>query len=873
MSTQPTEFTFELNRTKRIKIGEIEFEIHGATDDGQVHVFLSGINVTKKSGNKQIVPLKEKFLTRLFLPHFANKDEESFYYFEDSGYTKMAVGQEFYSISLNDTKNLYNSQYSADERNAIIDDVDDNGVNPKPSGIPPDDEGSSGNILIPTEGTGKITHSIGQFQGVDKSYRAYRVPIPLKDSIYSAYGGLILLFSAVLLGVVAFIKFSEETDDDVKEYFKLKRAERKIKEQKTKARLKQRISEGKLEIQKQKTEKRIKTSEFEENEATQIEDLLKKREKKILSKPTRSDRAKTSKELLNEIEEKQRVSKIISGDQSIGEGGVQIGEMTLGSSSGKVAEEGIKQVGGIGKQIVSSGGRIIEKAIPDVGRVGGTVIKGTTDIIKEGVGQTGKIIQTGVKGELLQSGIKGVTDITKETTKLGVEGFKELRKERERKEKEKIEKEKFDKKLKIEKEKLDIQRERFLKPKNAENFRRKWKQRMEPTIKQVKLPTGEIVQQQLPVIGSEILSTREITEDEIIKEDEEEGKKLEQEFMKKDVIVKDPSLTIPRKLLVKKFIRKKIRDASRTKDKFQKLIQKLFKSEKLIKFKNIFTKKKKGEDLEPEEVRLLKETEDELEDFNFEQAEETTDIIEIPEKDIVETYYEFEKSDADFKNKLSQEELISTDEDKQEKWINMTEKLESDNPWFEKFDNVDKGDSNAIEKLLWYSKSNSRYVDPQLSFNIPKNLKTIHINTNFPAANPYVTMFNGSKIEFDSRLNKNAESIIDDIINMGKLTELKSDAVDKIIAKYIIQNPLSNKIISNMNNPKIEKFYQINPETNRAMNLSSKLRLLSVQAKSKLFSQIKNLNNFDEQKETLMKIYFPNIDVKKKKIIYEKKKL
>ncbi len=239
-------------------------------------------------------------------------------------------------------------------------------------------------ILPLSTPSGQIGQPVSDRRFIDKAIDVGHiyVPRPKRLTILDMYSRPIMISIFGIVVVAVLLKIYEQPDQDIEDYYRLKRAETKMKAAKAKAR-----------ATKVKADKEKKLATMKEENADKIlervdtiDQVIKKQRKKVLE----ANKPKTAKEMLERIEEKQLLDKVVAGESAdlpgIKLGKVKIGEGAIKGASG-IVETGIKTTGEVAKTGIKVSGDIVKgvtapivEPVADVIRLPGEIAK---DVAKE----------------------------------------------------------------------------------------------------------------------------------------------------------------------------------------------------------------------------------------------------------------------------------------------------------------------------------------------------------------------------------------------------------------------------------------------------------------------------------------------------------
>jgi len=264
--------------------------------------------------------------------------------------------------------------------------------------IEPGKDQTSGAISI--RGSGGLIKSLGiRGSGKEIDVSNYYIERPMRTTIVDDYSRWIILVALGLIVGSIIVKMNQGDNRDdvlVEEYFDAKKMEKKLKDKKaeTKARMikadqdvKKFEDMSKLANENNEKIKASGTQQLSDIEKTEKE--LKKRQESLL----KGRKPQTSKEILNEIEErsalKKTVNSIITGESG-GGSAISLGKIEIGKTL-------IPTIGGVAQQTIKTTGDVLQTGLKtgeDLTKaVTVPIVKGAVDVTKMGVGTGLKAVE------------------------------------------------------------------------------------------------------------------------------------------------------------------------------------------------------------------------------------------------------------------------------------------------------------------------------------------------------------------------------------------------------------------------------------------------------------------------------------------------
>jgi hypothetical protein len=400
---QPSNFDFEKDKIMDIVVGLYKFRLYGV-GNGEVNV---GITSLQNQKLKQPFPL---FIGR---KHYMNKNDNSFHY--------------------NDWKRGTINKFRAQQGDTLFDTMEQMNILKDDKPIIPSDQ-----PVFPTPSNGGsrysrvAPHVNPWIKPKLRDYSAYREKLLFQNTIFNKYSKYALMVLAGLIIGSTYYKWKQDPDEDLREYFKLKRAERRLQERKSEGIVKKQEADRKrIKVEQLKDQIKQLKVEAEQadvqgdkviSESEAVTKLMRDRQKKLVTQPlqaktiaeevrqakTKPEKKKLLRKMVDEIEQKEQIDKIIGSPRT------SIEELNIGGGSKGIdlLKEGIRGASQIGTQVVRTGGQIVDttakKLIPDVGGIGTAV---TQEVAK-------------LPGQLIGGGIKAGTEGVKAAGKIGAEVVK-----------------------------------------------------------------------------------------------------------------------------------------------------------------------------------------------------------------------------------------------------------------------------------------------------------------------------------------------------------------------------------------------------------------------------------------------------------------
>lgn len=215
-------------------------------------------------------------------------------------------------------------------------------------------------------------------KGVDIS--DLQVPLPRRNTILDTYQRpiIMVLFFALVSSVILKL-YKEPEDANIKEYFKLKRHENRMKNAKAQAAKNKKVGEAEMEQAKRKIER----AEKKEQSAGEISQVIDNE----LKKTVKAEAPKTSKEMLDSIETRQKLDRVMAGEDPNLGGTFKLGKIKIGEGAIKggaqVIGTGIKEGVGVAKDITKATADMVGTVVKSGPAVAVPIVKEGAEVVKK----------------------------------------------------------------------------------------------------------------------------------------------------------------------------------------------------------------------------------------------------------------------------------------------------------------------------------------------------------------------------------------------------------------------------------------------------------------------------------------------------------
>jgi hypothetical protein len=207
-------------------------------------------------------------------------------------------------------------------------------------------------------------------------------PIPRRSTILDRFQKpiILILFFAIVSSVILKL-YKEPEDADIKEYFKLKRHENRMRNAKARAQKDKRVAEA----DKSNAEIKLIRAEKKQSDVQEVSNVIDNELKKTL----KAEKPKTSKELLEKIETRQKLDKVIKGESPDLQGTFKLGKIKIGEGAIKggasVIQTGVKEGIGVVKDVTRATADLLGTVVKAGPAVAVPIIKEGSELIKKPV--------------------------------------------------------------------------------------------------------------------------------------------------------------------------------------------------------------------------------------------------------------------------------------------------------------------------------------------------------------------------------------------------------------------------------------------------------------------------------------------------------
>ena len=386
-------YTMRKGDKRYVKYKNMTLEIIGKNDEGEVDVFITESTYPARymmdEPHIRINLDKKLFITKMKAHYADNTEGEGFFYY-DPGKGKNVEfnpdlnqhgGLEGYVLGTG-IPGYYTATYDDQELANLL--IDQKNKQSKEGGYVPIDE-----PITPKKKQSKNEKKAStSAQGLtDYSKKTYDVsylykPLIRRRTIFDQYSKSILMAALGTLFITVLLRlYREDEDEDIEEYFSLKKKENKLKEAKANSQAK--LVKAKTDVmQKEKefnqTQVNLQNTtsayEQEQQDIAIKEKALKERRDKVMKA---KGKPKTSKELLDTMQERERLNVALSEKQGMTVGGLEIGDGIVKAVS-DVTKTGINAGEKLASGVIKVGGDVVNTGIGAVGGVVSSVAKATT---------------------------------------------------------------------------------------------------------------------------------------------------------------------------------------------------------------------------------------------------------------------------------------------------------------------------------------------------------------------------------------------------------------------------------------------------------------------------------------------------------------